>query len=301
MVVRVRLGLGLAAALLVGVGCGGSADDSAAGPEPTVSVAGTDPVSAPGRTTTTPPPTTAADRPPGPLRVALYGDSLAVEAQDDFGAILTRDGRAEVRVATYGGTAICDFFDRMREDLASFRPDAVVMEFSGNALTPCIDHEPFVPADRYERYHADADAVMALYEPAGIPVYWVGAPMSRSAAERGDPQWATLNDMYADLARHHPTARYVDAGEAVMRDGAYTDVLPCLADEPCAGLTDPVTGAAANRVRSPDGAHFCPVETAPVDGTVPGCPVWSSGAWRYATAMAAALVDDFALDASPAA
>src|SRR5689334_25265552 len=50
-----------------------------------------------------------------PLRVALYGDSLAFEARDHFTAALTATGQAEVRTATYGGTAICDWLGQMRD------------------------------------------------------------------------------------------------------------------------------------------------------------------------------------------
>jgi hypothetical protein len=201
-----------------------------------------------------------------------------------------------VRLQTYGGTAICDFFATMAADVDEFAPDVVVMEFSGNAITGCVNHEPFTPTAWYDRYHADADAVMALYERHGIPVYWVSAPISRSAADRGDPNWAILNEMYADMPDHHSTARFVDAGAAVMRDGAYTDVLPCRDDEPCADVPDPVTGLPANPVRSPDGTHFCPVTAADANGSVGGCPVWSSGAWRFGLAMAEPIVRDFELE-----
>ncbi len=226
----------------------------------------------------------------------MYGDSLAVEAQGAFELIVTGGGRAVVRLQTYGGVAICDFLETMRADLAAFAPDVVVMEFSGNALTSCINHDPFTPVDWYERYHTDADAVLAIYEPLDIPVYWVGTPMSRSSAEHADPSWAILTEMYSELPDHHPLARYVDAGQAVMRDGTYTDVLPCLYYEPCADIPDPVTGEPANPVRSPDGAHFCPAVTGAADGTVGACPVWSSGAWRFGLAMAEPLVRDFDLD-----
>jgi hypothetical protein len=246
------------------------------------------------------PPPTAADRPPGPVRIALYGDSIAVEAEGAFALMLTASGRAELRTRVAGGTAICDFFDTMRADLVEFRPDAVVMEFSGNALTGCVHHEPFTTAEYYRRYRADADAVMALYEPAGIPVYWVGPPLPRPRAGVAD-DWGLLNVMYSRIPDQHAGAAYVDAGQAVLRDGAYTDYLPCLFYEPCEGSPDPATGEPANRVRGPDGVHFCPVHVEPTEGADAGCPVWSSGAWRFGLAMAEPLVRDFALDGPPVA
>jgi hypothetical protein len=235
--------------------------------------------------------------PSTPVPIVLYGDSLAVEAQETFQQALTASGRAEVWLRTFVGTAICDFFGAMQDDLGHLHPAAVVMAFSGNAMTPCMSARPGAPSAVLDRYRADADAVMRLYEPASTGVYWIGPPISRRAAETGDPSWAQLLQLYSGLADRYPNARYVDAGRVVLRGGGYTDVLPCLAGEPCAGWPDPVTGQPANRVRSPDGLHFCPVAVDSDDGATSHCPVWSSGAWRFGLAMARPLVEDFDLDA----
>jgi len=45
-------------------------------------------------------------------------------------------------------------------------------------------------------------------------------------------------------------------------------------------------------VRAPDGAHFCPIGAAAREGVVDPCAVWSSGAYRYGSAMAGAVVAD---------
>ena len=72
----------------------------------------------------------------------------------------------------------------------------------------------------------------------------------------------------------------------LLRGRTYTDVLPCLPAEPCSGSASrPSVGV--NVVRAPDGAHFCPRPDAPaVEGVTGPCPVWSSGAYRFGTAMA---------------
>lgn len=85
---------------------------------------------------------------------------------------------------------------------------------------------------------------------------------------------------------------YVDAGAAVLDHGRWTDALPCLPDEPCSGIAGAVaTDGPVNVVRAPDGNHFCPVAHDAVDGVVATCPVWSSGAYRYGTAMAEPVVE----------
>jgi hypothetical protein len=82
-------------------------------------------------------------------RVILYGDSLAFEARDVFALSLQRGNDVEVVDRTYGGTAICDRLDRMRRDLHDLQPTAVVLEFVGNNVTPCMrgPNGPFTGGD----------------------------------------------------------------------------------------------------------------------------------------------------------
>ena len=78
-------------------------------------------------------------RPSGPRRIALYGDSLGMEAGPDFAYLARCELAASTLVRTYGGTC------RLRLVLeheplthASWQPTAVVLEFSGDAFTPCM-------------------------------------------------------------------------------------------------------------------------------------------------------------------
>ena len=70
--------------------------------------------------------------------VILYGDSLAWEAEDSFVGAFAGQPGVEVLTRTHGGTAICDWLDEMQDDAARLAPGAVVLEFSGNNLTPCM-------------------------------------------------------------------------------------------------------------------------------------------------------------------
>lgn len=231
-------------------------------------------------------PVAPADR---PLRVALYGDSLSFEAQAFFTDELASRG-VDVRARTYGGTAICDWLDTMREDALAWQPDAVVVEFVGNRLTPCMNPggAPEPDAAYYARYEADASAVVAMFVPLGARVYFAGAPMPRLAPE-DQAGWGRLNAMYRGLADRSAGVVYVDAGASVLDGGSWTETLPCLPGEPCGP-------DGRNVVRAPDGGHFCPGAPDAVAGVTSGCPVWSSGAWRYARAMAAPVVADFGLE-----
>jgi hypothetical protein len=243
------------------------------------------------------PPTTTdpAIVPATPLAVSLYGDSLAFQAQDSFKQALTRAGPVSVQTFTFGGTAICDWFTRMRTDAETRRPEAVVVEFSGNAFTPCMRDDagqPLAGASKLEKYRADAQEVIDIFSAVGAQIYLVGAPISRAEAEAQSADWNQLNSLYATIPDRRPDVTYVDAGGAVEDHGAYTDALPCLADEPCSGGTDAL-GRRVNVVRAPDGVHFCPNASGAVLGVTADCPVWSSGAFRYGRAMAAPVVADF--------
>ena len=47
-------------------------------------------------------------------------------------------GIKDVHTRTFGGTAPCDWLEEMRHDAGTLHPTIVVIEFSGNALTPCM-------------------------------------------------------------------------------------------------------------------------------------------------------------------
>lgn len=235
--------------------------------------------------------TASAAEPQPRVRILLYGDSLSGEAERAFVDAITRSGRAEVRSGVYGGTAICDWLAQMDDDVA-WQPDAVVVEFSGNAWTPCMRD---AAGDAYwDRYRSDARAVLDRFPDAHV--YLVGVPVSRTAAASHDPNANRLNEMYAALALADPDVEFVPAQRSVLRpDGSYADVLPCLPGEPCSG-SGSFPFVPVNVVRAPDGGHFCPEPTAPaVNGVTGICPVWSSGAFRFGSAMAEAVVTDFGL------
>ena len=234
----------------------------------------------------------------GPLTrpvVVLYGDSLAWESRQAFTEWFTGRPSVEVMTRTFGGTAICDWLDQMAADAVSLAPGIVVVEFSGNSFTPCMQDAAGVQLTGdavTERYLVDAAAVIALFAPIGTKVVFAGAPVSGpTSAVVG-----RMNSLYADLADRHEGVWYEDAGAAVLDDDSYTISLPCLSSEPCEGGYNS-DGLPVNIVRAPDGIHFCPVSGEAFAGVTDNCPVWSSGAYRYGRAMAQPVIE--ALDHTP--
>ena len=214
-------------------------------------------------------------------RIVLYGDSLATQASPYFDA-LALPGGVRVLNRVYGGTAICDWLSYMPADAATFKPQAVVIEFSGNALTPCM--AGFTPgtAAYYAKYQHDAEEAISIFRAIGAHVYLMAPPLPQSTSTQ--QVWITLDQMYATLARGQPDVSYVDAGQAVLADGQFTRTLPCLPIEPCTGPDG------TNVVRAPDGIHFCP------DGVMRtnyACEQYASGAYRFARAMLAPVLSQF--------
>jgi hypothetical protein len=219
--------------------------------------------------------------------IALFGDSLAFEAQPYYVELVHDAGDVAYTYDSYGGTAICDWLTKMSEVVAADHPKAVDMEFSGNNLTPCMAGYDVHTAQYYEKYRADTLSAVEIFKSAGAHVFLVGAPVTR--ADVADPDWQKLNLQYKAVAENDPAhVTYVDAGTAVELPGhQYTDTLPCVHGESCAGPV--IDGVHSNVVRSPDGIHFCPTETGNEAGVIGGCTDYSSGAYRYAKAMVDAL------------
>ncbi len=214
--------------------------------------------------------------PPRPPRIALYGDSLGMEAGPDFSFLANAAG-ASALVRTYGGLAVCDFLQDMASDAASWQPTAVVLEFTGDNFTPCMTGDPIGSPQYYAKYQTDIQSAIDIFRRYGTEVFIIGVPFDASPAL--NQNLANLNHLYASEAAANDGVTYVDAGQAVMANGAFTWTLPCLSFEPCTGPSG------TNVVRAPDGVHFCPTGDTTIKGYFAECNVYSSGAFRFAAAM----------------
>ncbi len=216
------------------------------------------------------------DARPHPLRIALYGDSLSMQSAQDF-EYMAAVGGTPVLLGAYNGWAICDVLPRLASDATTWKPTVAVIEFSGNSFTPCMKGYTLGTPAYYAKYRADAQAAIDILRRHGIRVLLMGVPLDAWPSISNNVE--RLNAMYAELAAANPGVEYHDAGQAVMADGRFTWQLPCLPFEPCTGP------AGNNVVRSPDGVHFCPTGNTRVVGPYDLCDVYSSGAFRFASAM----------------
>jgi hypothetical protein len=214
-------------------------------------------------------------------RIVLYGDSLATQAAPYFDGLALSSG-VRVLNRVYGGTAICDWLSYMPTDAETFRPQAVVIEFSGNALTPCMAGFASGTPVYDAKYQHDAEEAISIFRRIGAHVYLMEAPLPQSVT--AEQNSITLDQMYATLAKGQPDVTYVDAGQSVLANGQFTDTLPCLPVDHCTGPDTTIL------VRAPDGVHFCP------DGLMEpndACVHYASGAYRFARAMLAPVLAQF--------
>src|SRR5690242_5134041 len=71
-------------------------------------------------------------------RVLVYGDSLTAEAKPYIEGFVQQVGHTHALVRGAPGGATCDLFDLMGYDATHERPTMVVIQFSGNNLTRCM-------------------------------------------------------------------------------------------------------------------------------------------------------------------
>jgi hypothetical protein len=196
--------------------------------------------------------------PPPSGYVIVYGDSLISEALGELEARFPEFMPNRLLLIRHmGGTAQCDFNDDMVEDANSLEVVAVVIAFSGNNLTPCIQSRPFESA-----YAADADWAAEFWQGRGVPVVFVESLGALGTALSD----YVIGSTYATVAALHgetlaDTTPYFARGEPLT----YSGWMPCLEGE-CFGSV---------QVRRADG-HLCHEPTAGLP-----CPEYSSGVMRY--------------------
>jgi hypothetical protein len=207
---------------------------------------------------TTPPTTTLLDHVP---RVAYFGDSIAVEAEPHVAALLRERG-LDYWFEGYGGTATCDYLDEMRATAAAFEPDVVVIQFTGNALTPCIlartgggrgilgGDATFDIFGFAVGYGEDTAAAIEAFGP-DVDVLLLGVIPTREGVT---PPAQIVNDIYRRLAEERENVAFLMPDELLAPDGVYAHELPCTFVEPCTP-GDPVP------VRAEDGGHLCPTSS----------------------------------------
>lgn len=178
--------------------------------------------------------------------VLLIGDSIGNEIAPELERLLAARG-ASFNHITWWGIAPCDIVDVVDEHVANGASpvaDTVVLLFTGNAITPCMEGSDDLASESYfETYERDVTTLVQILEPWSPTIWTVEALPARRS---GPAQVA------AELAQR---LSQLDGVDGVVRFGdlftdslgRYAAALPCvLPSEPC----DVV------RIRADDGAHL---------------------------------------------
>jgi hypothetical protein len=195
----------------------------------------------------------------------VLGDSLTAFSSGEVAAA-SRERDTPLVVRAVPGAALCDFLPEAERLLRDEKFSAIVLEFAGNNVTPCVEGlTGSALVDRYERH---TRRVIAWARTRRVPVVLLGPPAMDFPPLTVDA--GLLNERFRRIARDTPAVRYVDLRRTLSPHG-FTLTLPC---------TDAETHRAACRdgripVRSRDGVHF----------DVPGLDGYSSGATRFAEAL----------------
>ncbi len=221
--------------------------------------------------------------------VGYYGDSFGFEASEHAHHLLDTGGRLRAVGASFHGVAVCDLLPTMRSDAARHEIFGAILMFSGTAFTPCMARPgggPLRGNAALRKFEADLTEAVVLFSAEGARVYLGTVPESRLQAATDDTWSARVRRIVARVADKYPRAELVDSAASVLNaKGEYTDALPCLEFEPC------IFGK-RNLVRESTGVHFCTSGFSAVPVGIDTCPVWSSGAFRFAAALTAPVIED---------
>ncbi len=178
--------------------------------------------------------------------VLLLGDSIAQEIREPLQTMLgaTAIGLESI---TFNGIAPCDLFVSIQDEPArsvfTSEPDVVIMLYTGNAVTPCMDGARDIEAvDYFDRYLADSRTITSSF-PDKTVVLSVG-PLPAS-----DERRTTSNARLATTLASDPNVDHVvDIWDWFAdENGDYATELTCLVPgEPCPTV----------RVRAFDGGHL---------------------------------------------
>lgn len=171
--------------------------------------------------------------PSQPLRLYIAGDSMVQVFGSSLVNLAEGTGlvRARLDYHVSSGLSRPDFFDwrqRFREQLAAFRPDAVVVMFGANDGQD-VEY-------RGEVLHVGTRAWLGLYARRvaaamrqlsrdGRRVYWVGQPIMRDPGYR--ERIAMMDRVYREQAARFPGVHFVSSWALFAdRHGRYAAALP---------------------------------------------------------------------------
>lgn len=195
----------------------------------------------------------------------VVGDSLTAFSAEEVVAA-SHDDHVPLVVRAVPGAASCDLVGQAEQVLRDEKLSAMVIEFAGNNVTPCVGGR--TGSALIDVYDRDIRHLVELARERDVPVVLLGPPAMDLAPFTDDSR--LLDERMQQIARGTPGVRYVDLGRTFSPHG-FTLTLPCLDSE----AERPGCRNGQIPVRAGDGVHF----------DVPGPDGYSSGSTRYADVL----------------
>jgi hypothetical protein len=210
------------------------------------------------------------DAPAGLAGVAVFGDSLTVQAWDYLRG-LARYGGLPFSGDRISGTALCDWREEIDQRLAGEPPAFLVFGFAGNNVTDCTGRATgSALGDVYER---DAREVVAQARRVGTHVVIVGPP--DMGVEHVDRNATAVRAAFEHVAQEAAAAgddgvTYADGRDTISPRG-FSGVARCESweSEPLGCHDGEIP------IRHPDGIRW----------SQPDAYGYSGGSWRWAATM----------------
>lgn len=226
----------------------------------------------------------AAAAPASRLKIAFYGDSLSYQASPYLASDFDRGTTSISTSHVYPGTALCDWLGSIDALSESTAPAVAVLQFVGNHFTPCISGYSAGSAAFIAKYASDLTSAIDHLRSVGVRDVLVD--LGPATDDPGITWYSALRSAYLSVVKSFHTSHVAyawKADQAVETSaGRFTATLSCLEHEANAGLCKLGT---KEQVRSVDGLHFCPSTVGGPDGRATLCPIYSSGAYRFALGL----------------
>jgi len=241
-------------------------------------------------------------------RVAIFGDSFTYQMGLTEMALLRATQAIRSTYHAFPADGICNALPAIRRTAKEFRPEVAVLEYIGSNFDACAKTpsygDPTVSPKSLQhwlvRQKEDFEVAINVLRLAGVKkIYLDQGPHCDACNIFGPGTRAT----FAQLAKQYPRLVVVISPARAIegRDRQIVSSLPCLPQEISRGecLVPSVEGHPYAQVRGgPDGFHVCD-SFKPGVLEPPGCPTYSSGAFRYAAASVTPILKHWHLKPLP--
>lgn len=227
-----------------------------------------------------------------PKQVLVLGDSIVGQSSNYIDFYMDAGGTANTTIKSVGGQAICDLFPgnggpwTLQSLLAEKRYDAVVVAYSGNSLTKCMEPHRSSGDAVVSKYRADAKTLMGITQQYAVPRVVFVEPMAARDPGLDYVRTKVGMDVYRSMPGLYPTARVIDGGRDVEVYGTWVEWMKCASWDYNQGASG--CDAWGNvRIHSTDGVHFYCANPQSAYGVYLPCSTYSAGSNRYGMNLSA--------------